>query len=232
MAVADRGAPGSASEGSSTPSRCTRRRTALTRRWPGLGLASSTASAIAACAGVRRYSSSVEAEPQGRGHGRLELPRDVAGGDPRQRPLALHGPEGELLGQRPVARLEVARLALQRPVGVGALLEHPPDDRVRGDAARGSRRSSSPSSSAGAGRAGAGGTPAQPGGRRHRAPPGAGPRSARVPVERAVAVGGQDARGPPAPGASARAAWTPSIPSSPRSTRAPMCGCSARTTRS
>ena len=64
---------GVASEGSSAPSRWTRRRTALTTRWPGLGLASSTASAIAACAGdAVEEQQLVEPELQRGAHARLE----------------------------------------------------------------------------------------------------------------------------------------------------------------
>ena len=42
--------------------------------------------------------------------------------------LALHGAEGELHRERPLARLEILRLSVERAVGVGALLEHPAHD--------------------------------------------------------------------------------------------------------
>ena len=40
-----------------------------------------------------------------------------------ERVAPLHRPEGQLLGERAVAPVEPPRLALQRPVGVGALFE-------------------------------------------------------------------------------------------------------------
>ena len=79
------------------------------------------------------------AEPQRGEHGGLEL-RDRP---PRQRldhvverRAALDDAVGEPHGERAVTRLEAvaARLAVQRAVGVGALLEDPPDDRVRAGA--------------------------------------------------------------------------------------------------
>ncbi len=76
------------------------------------------------------------AEPQRGEHGGLEL-GDRPPGERLdhvvERRAALHGAVGEPRGERAVARLEAvaARLAVQRAVGVGALLEDPPDDRVR-----------------------------------------------------------------------------------------------------
>ena len=51
-------------------------------------------------------------------------------------PAPLHGPVDELLGERALAAVEPARLALERAVGVGALLEHAPQHNV-GDLAGG-----------------------------------------------------------------------------------------------
>ena len=74
----------------------------------------------------------VEPEPQRRERLGIELVRrarellDVM----VERELALHRAVGELHRQRPLARVEAARLAVQGAVGVGALLEDAPDDRV------------------------------------------------------------------------------------------------------
>ncbi len=48
------------------------------------------------------------------------------------RPLPLDGAVGDPLGERPVALVEAGGGARDRPVGVGAVLEHAPDDPVGG----------------------------------------------------------------------------------------------------
>jgi hypothetical protein len=67
-------------------------------------------------------------------HARLEPALRALVDDVVERQPALHGAEGELLGQRAVARAQLAGLAVQRPVRPGALGQHPPDHRVRGAA--------------------------------------------------------------------------------------------------
>ena len=61
-----------------------------------------------------------EPELQGGAHARLEVTVDVGGDDVVERQASLDRPEGQLLGQRAVARIEAAGLAVQRAVGVGA----------------------------------------------------------------------------------------------------------------
>ena len=74
-----------------------------------------------------------EAEPQ-RGDGRrvelVDRPRERLD-HVVEAELALHRAVRELHRERPLARVEAPRLAVQRPVGVGALLEDPPHDRDR-----------------------------------------------------------------------------------------------------
>jgi hypothetical protein len=62
-----------------------------------------------------------EAELQRRPDARLERAIDVDGDDVVERQAALDGAEGQLLGQRAIARLEAAGLAVQRSIGVRAL---------------------------------------------------------------------------------------------------------------
>ena len=75
-----------------------------------------------------------EAELQRRADARLERAIDVARDDVVERQAALDGAEGQLLGQRAIARLEAAGLAVQRPIGVGALGQRAQHDGVRGAA--------------------------------------------------------------------------------------------------
>jgi hypothetical protein len=75
-----------------------------------------------------------EPELQRRAHGRLELPLGAPRDDVVERESPLHRAEGQLLGQRAVARVEPLRLGVQRPVGVGALGEHPHEHAVGGEA--------------------------------------------------------------------------------------------------
>ena len=49
-----------------------------------------------------------------------------------ERPRALHGAVGDLLGERAIARIESLRRGRERSIGVGVLLEHAQDDLVRG----------------------------------------------------------------------------------------------------
>jgi hypothetical protein len=77
-----------------------------------------------------------EAEAQGRGDGRVEAvdgPRE-RGDVVVERPEALDGAEGELAREGPLAAGELARLRVQRAVGVGTLLGDPPHDGERGAA--------------------------------------------------------------------------------------------------
>ena len=79
----------------------------------------------------------VEPEPQRRQRPGVELvdrARELLDEVVERQP-PLDGPERELHRQRPLARIEVLRLAVQRAVGVRALLEDAPDD-GEGDAAR------------------------------------------------------------------------------------------------
>ncbi len=76
------------------------------------------------------------AEPQRGEHGGLELGHRPAGqrlDHVVERRAALDHPVGQPHGERPVTRLQAvtARLAVQRAVGVGALLEDPLNDGVR-----------------------------------------------------------------------------------------------------
>ena len=96
-----------------------------------------------------------EPELQRGADGRLEPASRPPGDDVVERQAALDRAEGQLLGQRAVARVQGARLAVQRPVGVGALGEDAQHDRVRGaaggaDGGRGhTLRCSSPPAAAG-----------------------------------------------------------------------------------
>ena len=58
-----------------------------------------------------------------RAHARIERAVDVGGDDVIERQAPLDGPEGQLLGQRAIARLEAAGLAVQRPIGIRALAQ-------------------------------------------------------------------------------------------------------------
>ena len=82
----------------------------------------------------------VRAEPQRRADGRVELV-DAAPPDALERVVEgappLHGPEGKPARQLAVALVEARDGGAQRPVGVGALLEDPQENRVRGGTRRG-----------------------------------------------------------------------------------------------
>jgi hypothetical protein len=75
-----------------------------------------------------------EPELQRGAHGWIEVAVDVGGDDVVERQAALDRPEGELLGQRPVARLEAPGLAVQRPIGVRAVAQGAQHHGMRGTA--------------------------------------------------------------------------------------------------
>jgi hypothetical protein len=52
----------------------------------------------------------------------------VGGDHVVERQAPLDGPEGELLGQRAVAGIQAARLAVQGPIGVGAVAQRAQHD--------------------------------------------------------------------------------------------------------
>ena len=73
----------------------------------------------------------IGAEAKRRPHGRVELahgPTSERVDRMVERPGALDGPVGQLLCERPLARVEAGDGALERAVGVGVVLEHAPDD--------------------------------------------------------------------------------------------------------
>ena len=76
----------------------------------------------------------VEAEQQRRADLRLEPAIDVPGNDPVERRPPLNGAEDEPLGKGAVTGVEVAGVAVQCAVGVGALLLDAPQDGQRGAA--------------------------------------------------------------------------------------------------
>jgi len=81
----------------------------------------------------------VQPQPQRRQQPRIQPLRRAVGETLDQvveRALALHSPVEQAHRQRPVARVELLRLALQRTVGVGAVLEDPAQHHV-GAATRG-----------------------------------------------------------------------------------------------
>ena len=75
-----------------------------------------------------------EPELQRRAHGWIEGAIHVGGDDVVERQAPLDGPEGQLLGQRPVARLEAAGLACR------ARSAYAPSVRVRSTTAWAARR--------------------------------------------------------------------------------------------
>ena len=83
----------------------------------------------------------VEAEPQRRQRRRIELvdgPRELLD-HVVEAQAPLHGAERELHRERPLARVEAAHLAVQRAIGVRAVLEDAPHD-GEGGAPRGRDR--------------------------------------------------------------------------------------------
>ena len=129
-------------------SRAPRRSTALTSLAPpgDSRLASSTDSPTAAWAGhAIQVGELVEAEPQRGPHQRLELRHRAPGERLDQvveRRPALHRAVGQARRQRALARVqpEPARLAVERAVGPGALLEDPPQHGERARTRRGTAR--------------------------------------------------------------------------------------------
>jgi hypothetical protein len=75
-----------------------------------------------------------EPELQRGANARIEVAIDVGGDDVVEGQAPLNGPEGELLGQRAIPRLEPASLAVQRPIGVGALAQGAQHHGMRGAA--------------------------------------------------------------------------------------------------
>jgi hypothetical protein len=77
----------------------------------------------------------VEPEPERGAHLVLEVARGHPPDDPVEGALALHGAEGQALGQRDVPGvLQAIELLAQRAIGVGAGLEDAPDDGEGGGA--------------------------------------------------------------------------------------------------
>jgi len=79
----------------------------------------------------------IQTEPQRRQEPRIQSLRGAIGETLDQiveRALALHGSVEQAHRQRPIARVEPLRLALQCAVGVGAVLEHPSQDDICADA--------------------------------------------------------------------------------------------------
>ena len=77
-----------------------------------------------------------EPELQRGAHARIERSIHVRGDDMVERQAPLDRPEGQLLGQRAIARLEAAGLAVQCPIGVRALAEGAQDHGMRGATSR------------------------------------------------------------------------------------------------